>query len=273
MLPWGSFNPQVLGAVPSSVVFMHFFQPSWLQPSTFAVDSRAKAHECSLTAGHSGCRLAVLPQRLRPLSLMTPLAWCIHPGDCLQIPALMMLLAWKHGLSKFSLASIPQSLGPLCSSTCILQTYLCSGLIYKTMPIDFKVSIFRQVQEVPAFNNNHMIAMWCSNWNRLKTCSKLDASVLRARHASELHWEATLDVLFHSVKTQIYRSGEEIVKQGSCFLKNNMSIPASSTRKPASLVRAGDKGSQFYVIAAGEARLGLWWFVHVGRCAVICTRL
>lgn len=136
MLPWGSFNPQVLGAVPSSVVFMHFFQPSWLQPSTFAVDSRAKAHECSLTAGHSGCRLAVLPQRLRPhLSLMTPLAWCIHPGDCLQIPGLMMLLAWKHGLSKFSLASIPQSLGPLCSSTCMLQTYLCSCWFTRQCPL------------------------------------------------------------------------------------------------------------------------------------------
>lgn len=72
MLPWGSFNPQVLGAVPSSVVFSFYapfssqIQPSWLQPSTFVVDSRAKAHECSLTAGHSGCRLAVLPQRLRP---------------------------------------------------------------------------------------------------------------------------------------------------------------------------------------------------------------
>lgn len=55
-----------------------------------------------------------------------------------------------------------------------------------------------------------------------------------ARHASELQWEATLDVLFHSVKTQIYRSGEEIVKQGLRFLKNNMSMsqaPASSRHR------------------------------------------
>lgn len=100
----GSFNPQVLGA----------------------------AHECSLTAGHSGCRLAVLPQRLR--------------------------------------------------------TDDAAGMKARIIEVLSRVSIFRQVQE------------------------------------------ATLDVLFHSVKTQIYRSGEEIVKQG-------------------------DKGSQFYVIAAGEVEM------------------
>lgn len=102
------------------------------------------------------------------------------------------------------------------------------------MPIDCKVSIFRQVQEVSAFNNNHMIAMWCCSYYRLKTFSKLDANVLRTRHASELQREATLDVLFHSVKTQIFRSGEEIVKQGSRFLNNNMSM---SQAPPASLHR------------------------------------
>ena len=233
MLPWGSFNPQVLGAVPSSVVFMHFFQPSWLQPSTFAVDSRAKAHECSLTAGHSGCRLAVLPQRLRPHpSLMTPLAWCIHPGDYLQIPGLMMLLAWKHGLSKFSLASIPQSLGPLSAVLLVFYKLIC-------VPVDLQDNAhwlqgfhFPASSGGPCFQQQPHDCNVVLQLKSIEDVSKLDASVLRARHASELHWEATLDVLFHSVKTQIYRSGEEIVKQGSCFLKNNMSM---SQAPPASL--------------------------------------
>ena len=46
------------------------------------------------------------------------------------------------------------------------------------------------------------------------------------------------------------------------FEKQHVHV-ASSSLKPASLVRAGDKGSQFYVIAAGEARLVLCMLVDV----------
>ncbi|CAK8997292.1 unnamed protein product [Durusdinium trenchii] len=87
------------------------------------------AHDCALMAGHSGSRLAVLPQKLRT-------------DDVADMKA-------------------------------------------RVIAVLSRVSIFRQVQE------------------------------------------ATLDALFHCVKTQIYRKGDEIVKQG-------------------------DKGSHFYVIAAGE---------------------
>eukprot|EP00434_Breviolum_minutum_P004860 symbB.v1.2.004287.t1/scaffold220.1/size262620/11 len=100
----GSFDPQLLGS----------------------------AHDCALTAGHSGCRLAVLPQTMR--------------------------------------------------------TDDAAGMKARVIEVLSRVSIFRQVQE------------------------------------------ATLDVLFQSVKTQIYRSGEEIVKQG-------------------------DGSSHFYVIAAGEVEM------------------
>ncbi|CAJ1438339.1 unnamed protein product, partial [Effrenium voratum] len=90
------------------------------------------AHEAPLVAGHSGCRLAVLPHQLR--------------------------------------------------------TDDSAGMKARVIAVLSRVSIFRQVHE------------------------------------------ATLEVLFHCVKTQIYRKGEEIVKQG-------------------------DKGSHFYVIAAGQVEM------------------
>ncbi|CAJ1369332.1 unnamed protein product, partial [Effrenium voratum] len=91
-----------------------------------------EAHEAPLVAGHSGCRLAVLPHQLR--------------------------------------------------------TDDSAGMKARVIAVLSRVSIFRQVHE------------------------------------------ATLEVLFHCVKTQIYRKGEEIVKQG-------------------------DKGSHFYVIAAGQVEM------------------
>ena len=184
------------------------------------------------------------PKAKAQLGLMTPLAWCnmVHsPGwlssnsrtdDAAGMKARIIEVLSRVNPSEFG--------SSLCNSTCLLKMfmYFTQLSVFRfdfrcTLTASRKVSIFRQVQEALLSTTTTWLQCGAPSriyWRHLQSSMQ----ACSARHASELQWEATLDVLFHSVKTQIYRSGEEIVKQGLRFLKNNMSMsqaPASSRHR------------------------------------------